>query len=95
LTCKPFKQDHDEQIKLVTSFDWLDFSALDGIEDDVRDIFRGSLFVDEARCHAICQALRGRIERLQKIARSQNLLGWVDDQSTDVKENIAYSGLQE
>ncbi|WP_017690364.1 HipA domain-containing protein [Paenibacillus sp. PAMC 26794] len=94
LNCKPFKQDHDEQIKLVTSFDWLDLSALDGIEDDVRDIYRDSLFVDEARCDAICQALRGRIERLQEMVRSRNMLGWVDDQSADVKENIAYSGLQ-
>ncbi|MNP79203.1 hypothetical protein D3C76_1769880 [compost metagenome] len=30
-------------------------------------IFRGSLFVDEARCQAICLALRGRIGRLQDI----------------------------
>lgn len=40
LTCKPFKPDHNEQIKLVTSFDWLDLSLLDGIEDEVRTIFR-------------------------------------------------------
>ncbi|KWX76969.1 excisionase [Paenibacillus riograndensis] len=95
LTCKPFKPDHNEQIKLVTSFDWLDLSALDGIEEEVQDIFRDSLFVDEARCHAICQALRGRIERLQEIVYSRHSQSWVDDHSTDVKENIAYSGLQE
>ncbi|WP_019909024.1 HipA domain-containing protein [Paenibacillus sp. HW567] len=95
LTCKPFKQDHNEQIKLVTSFDWLDLSLLDGIEDEVRDIFRGSLFVDEARSNAICSALRGRIGRLQEIVLSRNPQGWVDDHSADVKENIAYSGPQE
>jgi len=94
LTCKPFKQDHYEQIKLVTSFDWLDLSVLDGIEDEVRDIFRGSLFVDEARCNAICQALRGRIDQLQKIIHTHEPQSWVDNHSTDVKENIAYSGLQ-
>lgn len=95
LTCKPFKQDHNEQIKLVTSFDWLDLSALDGVEEEVRDIFRGSLFVDEARSDAICLALRGRIERLREMVYSRNSQAWVDDHSTDVKENIAYSGLQE
>nr|WP_240472953.1 HipA domain-containing protein [Paenibacillus sanguinis] len=95
LTCKPFKPDHNEQIKLVTSFDWLDLSLLDGIEDEVRTIFRGSLFVDEARCHAICQALRGRIERLREIMHSREPQVWVDDHNTDVQENIAYSGLQE
>ena len=95
LACKPFKQDHNEQIKLVTSFDWLDLSALDGIENEVRELIRGSLFVDEARSHAICQALRGRITRLQEIIHTREPQAWVDDHSTDVKENIAYSGLQE
>ncbi|WP_240941925.1 hypothetical protein [Paenibacillus sp. HB172176] len=52
-TCKPFKPEHNEQIKLVSSFEWLDLSALDGIEDEVRDVFHGSVFADEARCQAI------------------------------------------
>ncbi|MNW52426.1 hypothetical protein D3C74_299440 [compost metagenome] len=95
LTCKPFKPDHNEQIKLVTSFKWLDLSLLNGIEDEVRNIFNGSLFVDEARCHAICRALRGRIERLQEIIDTRESQVWVDDHSTDIKENIEYSGLQE
>ncbi|WP_241674477.1 HipA domain-containing protein [Paenibacillus luteus] len=95
LTCKPFKPDHDEQIKLVTSFDWLDLSVLQGIEEELRDIFRGSLFVDEARCNALCTALRQRIERLEDIIRSQNPQAWLDDHRTDVKKNIAYSGLQD
>lgn len=94
LTCKPFKQNHDEQIKLVTSFDWLDLSLLDQIEDEVRDIFRGSLFVDEARCQAICLALRGRIERLQEIIHTREPQAWVDDLMEDVRGNVAYSGQQ-
>lgn len=94
LTCKPFKQNHHEQIKLVTSFDWLDLSLLDGIEDEVRNVFHGSLFVDEARCQAICLALRGRIERLQEIIHTFETQARLDDYRSDVKENIAYSGLQ-
>nr|WP_230986769.1 HipA domain-containing protein [Cohnella fermenti] len=95
LICKPFKQEHSEQIKLVTSFEWLDLRLLDGIEEEVRTIVHGSLFVDDARCHAICQALRGRIDRLQTIVRTRGPQGRVDDRSDDVQENIAYSGRQE
>ncbi len=95
LTCKPFKQDHNEQIKLVTSFDWLDQSALQGIEEEVRDIFRGSLFVDEARCDAICRNLEQRIDMLAEIVHSRKPQVWVDDRSADVKMDIAYSGLQD
>lgn len=95
LICKPFKPEHNEQIKLVTSFDWLDLSKLDGIEVEVQDIFHGSLFVDEARCHAICEALRGRINRLQEIIHHREPLGGMDDHKRDVKENSAYSGSPE
>lgn len=95
LTCKPFKSDHNEQIKLVTSFDWLDLSLLDGIEEEVQTIFSNSHFVNEARCHRVCQALRGRIKLLQQFIDRRDPHLWLDDHSTDVKENIAYSGLQE
>lgn len=37
LTCKPFKNDHNEQIKLVTSFDWLDLSALHGLTEEFQE----------------------------------------------------------
>lgn len=92
LVCKPFKQDHQEQIKLVTSFDWLDLSALRGIEDEFREILQGSLFIDEARCEALCFALRKRIDMLAEIVHSRSPRIWVDDRSADVTENIAYSG---
>ncbi|MFB9275503.1 HipA domain-containing protein [Cohnella cellulosilytica] len=92
ITCKPFKQDHNEQIKLVTSFDWLDLSKLRHIEDEFREILKGSLFVDEARSDALCKALRKRIEMLAEIVHSRTPHVWVDDRSGDVKENIAYSG---
>lgn len=93
LVCKPFKTDHKEQIKLVTSFDWLDLTLLDGIEDQVREVFDGSLFVDEARSHAICQSLSRRIERVKKMIQTREPRIRVDDHSTDVKKNIAYSGI--
>jgi hypothetical protein len=93
LVCKPFKTDHNEQIKLVTSFDWLDLARLDGIEDQVRELFDGSLFVDEARSYAIGQSLRGRIEQLKQFFQTRKPRIRMDDHSTDVKKNIAYSGI--
>ncbi|MBC8079713.1 MAG: HipA domain-containing protein [Gorillibacterium sp.] len=93
LTCKPFKMDHSEQIKLVTSFDWLDLSALQGIEEEIRELFRGSLFIDEARCDALCFALQKRIAMLSEVVHSRKSLLWSDDRKTDVEGDIAYSGV--
>lgn len=93
--CKPFKSSHDEQIKLVSSFDWLDLSALYGIDEELREIVRGSLFVDAARCDALCRGLKGRVEMLSEAVNSRHHLYAADDCRGDVKEDIAYSGLEE
>lgn len=92
LTCKPFKNDHNEQIKLVTSFDWLDLSALHGLTEEFREILKDSLFIDAARRDALCSALQKRIDMLAEIVHSRAPRLWADDQSADVLENIAYSG---
>ncbi|MNB88238.1 hypothetical protein D3C75_352470 [compost metagenome] len=94
LTCKPFKQTHGEQIKLVTSFGWLDLSALHGIDEEVRAVFRDSVFVDEARCETICGAFNKRIEMLAEIVQARHTKEWADDRSADVTQDIAYSGAQ-
>ncbi|MCM3699743.1 HipA domain-containing protein [Paenibacillus macerans] len=92
LTCKPFKNDHNQQIKLVTSFDWLDLSALHGLAEEFRDILKDSLFIDAARRDALCSALQKRIDMLAEIVHSRTPRLWADDRSADVLENIAYSG---
>ena len=92
LSCKPFKNSHEEQIKLVTSFDWLDLNALQGIEEELRELVRGSLFIDEARCDALCRALKGRVDALTDIVNTQRTVYAVSDCRDDVKEDVAYSG---
>ena len=72
IPCKPFKADHEEQIRLVSSFDWIDFPALKGIDDEFHDILNGSLFIDETRRDALCFALRKRVEMLEITARNPN-----------------------
>lgn len=101
--CKPFKTDHSEQIKLVTSFDWLDLTALKGVDEEFHEILRGSLFVDEARRDALCMAIRRRVEMLADIVNTRISMfpvddfradvPEVDDLSADVPENVAYSGM--
>jgi len=63
-------------------------------EDEFRDILKGSLFVDEVRQESLCSALRQRIEMLAEIVHSRTSDVWVDDRSSDVTQNIAYSGEQ-
>lgn len=91
--CKPFKKLHEEQIKLVNNFDWLDLSKLRGIEDEFREIVRNSEFLDEVRIGNLCTALRGRINQLQSIIDGGiTYSSSVDNLSMDVRENIAYHG---
>lgn len=70
LICKPFKKTHGEQLSLVTSFDWLDLSALDGIEDDIFSIFddeKARKYIDSGRAEMITLQVRKRINRLSEI----------------------------
>lgn len=92
VTSKPFKNSHDEQIKLVSSFDWLNLNALAGIDEELRELTKGSIFIDETRTLALCKALRGRVERLTEVVNSRRNLCPVDDRTADVAEDVAYSG---
>ncbi|MDR1158098.1 MAG: excisionase [Oscillospiraceae bacterium] len=66
---KPFRSRHAEQIKLVTSFDWLDFGALEGVDEEYAELLRQSPYIDDARRDALCFALRTRVGMLKEIAR--------------------------
>lgn len=71
LPSKPFRDTHDEQIGLVRSFAWLDFSALHGIDEEFADIIRDSVFIDVARRDALLFGLRKRVELLREIVHSR------------------------
>lgn len=90
ITCKPFKRRHDEQIKLVTSFDWIDFSKLSDAGDMVREVFsdpQAKELISENRKEAIAQMVERHIESLQTIAESH--APQEDHAEDDVEENIA------
>ncbi len=70
LICKPFKKAHGEQLSLVSTFDWLDLSVLDNIENDIFSIFddeKARKYIDTGRAEMIVTQLRKRINRLSEI----------------------------
>ncbi|MDR3307591.1 MAG: hypothetical protein LBS58_01665 [Coriobacteriales bacterium] len=67
VSSKPFNAHHAEQIKHVKGFDWLDFSALRGIDEEYSELLAQSPFIDDARRDALCHALIQRIAMLQQV----------------------------
>ena len=90
LNCKPFKKNHQDQLKLVKSFNWLNLNQLEGIYDEVRHLFVDSLYINEERRERIIVLLQIRIEKLKGYI--ENYQDSVDTLQDDVEENIAYSG---
>ena len=70
LESKPFRSNHENQIKLVKDFSWLNIDALKGIEDEFAEILSKTLSNPStlaARNKKLCSALKKRIELLQRI----------------------------
>jgi hypothetical protein len=67
---KPFKKEQAEQIKLVSSFDWLDLTALEGIDQEYGELLRQSMFIDDQRRDKLCFALQARLRLLGEVIRS-------------------------
>lgn len=85
--CKPFKRTHAEQIKLVTSFDWIDFGRLNGIEEEIRQVFdQAGDYMDEARKSAILSAFASRLGNLMVLSEAQTP---ADDLAQDVELDTA------
>lgn len=83
IECKPFKKTHGEQLKLVTSFDWIDFAKLNGIERELRDIFdMAGDYMDQTRRSAILSTFSMRLDNLMMLAQVQH-------QEDDVTQDVA------
>ncbi|MCC8161619.1 MAG: HipA domain-containing protein [Lachnospiraceae bacterium] len=91
VVCKPFKNHHAGQLKLVTSFDWLDLSRLSDVGELITEVLsdeNAADYIDQRRIMAIRDSVQRRIRNLAEFAqsfRSQGELTTADD----VKENIA------
>ncbi len=92
--CKPFKNHHIEQLKLVKSFNWLDLSKL----HDVRDIIYSTLsededetYIDANRIEAIISSVERRIQNLEQHIIEHNAEHSVQECNStqdDVEEDI-------
>lgn len=69
--CMPFRKTHDEQIKLAGDLAWFDISRLDGLADQIPDIFAQSGHFDPKRAKDISSSVCNRAEQL---ARRSNRL---------------------
>ena len=58
--CQPFTATHDEQIKLVSDLGWFRAGALNGLEQEIIEIFSKSRTIDESRAKAIADAALDR-----------------------------------
>lgn len=89
--CKPFKKSHKEQLKLVSSFDWIDFEKLSDIRELITETFTAkgvSDYMDEARVKAICDTTQKRIKDLFAISMDYTPSETISTDD-DVEENIA------
>lgn len=89
--CKPFKNHHTEQLKLVTSFDRIDFNALSGISEYITELLscEGAVdYIDESRIRAIAAGVERRINNLNQFAVAHTA-ECKDSTDDDVEEDIA------
>ena len=89
--CKPFKKQHGEQLKLVSSFGWVNFDALSDIGELIRSTFAGVAidFVGSDRVDTIARTVENRIHTLHELALTQQPSDILDTIDGDVEENIA------
>lgn len=90
--CKPFKNHHAEQLKLVSSFDWIDFDKLADVKELIADVLSAdgaAEYIDENRIRAITNAVQRRIDNLLQLtfAHTPAEITTEDDVEEDIAEN--------
>ena len=93
--CKPFKNHHEEQLRLVSDFSWIDFDRLTDVPDLITDILSADgadEYVGKDRISAISDSVARRIQKLAAMASdTAPAQSGQDPASTsdDVETNIA------
>lgn len=71
ISCKPFKNKHAEQLKLVSSLDWVDFNALSEVWNIISETISDAVtagFADKSRIDVIARSAEKRVDNLQKLS---------------------------
>ena len=79
ISCQPFKATHSQQIALAGNLDWVDFSALQDLDEEFRTLLTASPYIDEPRTDALCTGLKGRVLQLEQLALEQKMQIRVSD----------------
>ena len=91
IVCKPFKNHHAEQLKLVTDFSWINFERLEDVDRLIERVLTAEGtedYMDEVRIRAITESVRRRIENLFQFAMSHTPTREYTTED-DVEGNIA------
>lgn len=91
VVCKPFKNHHIEQLKLISDFSWIDFDALSDVRELITQVFStegAEEYIDEARIKVIAESTERRINNLYDIAIKQSPVHTTSTED-DVEEDIA------
>lgn len=97
VVCKPFKKHHLEQLKLVSSLEWIDFDKLDDVKEMIADALSAEGagdYIDKNRICAVADSVQRQIDRLMQIAMIRQVTGdgvttAEDTTVDDVEENVA------
>lgn len=92
VVCKPFKNHHVEQLKLVSSFDWLEFDKLADVEDLITETLAtegAGDYIDENRVRAITDSVQRRVADLKQLAMTHRPAQAEITTEDDVAEDIA------
>ena len=91
IICKPFKNHHEEQLKLVSSFEWLNFRKLSDVKELITEVLlaeEAKDYMDENRIHGIAESVEYRVNRLQQMILTEKLSQSISTQD-DVERDIA------
>ena len=95
VVCKPFKNHHEEQLRLVSDLSWIDFDRLTDVPDLITDILSADgadEYVGKDRISAISDSVARRIQKLVAMASGHAPAQSGQDPastSDDVETNIA------
>ena len=70
IKCKPFRSHHEEQLKLVTDFSWIDFDSLKDVDRLIANTLSSdgaNEYIDDNRIDAIIESVCQRIDNLSKL----------------------------
>ena len=64
--CKPFAKSFEQQLKLVSSFDWVDMDSLHSSMGRIEQLLLTDGFIEQNRVSAILELLESRMDSLER-----------------------------